>query len=93
MHHEIFSSSKLVNFFLSEGGPSLAHSKNINFTGRECQNFEREWEEVQGHSGENVSFSQSTPDFPNFIWVVIHFIAVIYCILNILNLTNSFRED
>ena len=32
-HHKIFNSSKLVNFLLSEGGPSLAHSENINFIG------------------------------------------------------------
>ena len=30
------------------------------------------------------------PDFSNFLWVVIHFIAVIYCILNS---ANYFRED
>ena len=41
-HHKIFNSNKLVNFFLCEGGPSLAHSKNINFIGRECPNFEGE---------------------------------------------------
>ena len=35
-----FNSSKLVDFFLSEGGPSLAHSKNINFIGKECPNFD-----------------------------------------------------
>ena len=40
LHHKIFNSSKLVNFFLSKGDPSLAHSKNINFKGRECPNFE-----------------------------------------------------
>ena len=40
IHHKIFNSSKLVNFFLSGGGPSPAHSKNINFIGRECPNFE-----------------------------------------------------
>ena len=40
IHHKIFNSSKLVNFFLSEGCLSLAHSKNINFIGRECPNFE-----------------------------------------------------
>ena len=46
IHHKIFNSSKLVNFFLSEGGPSLADSKNINFIGRECPNFEGRWVEV-----------------------------------------------
>ena len=40
IHHKILDSSKLVNFFLSEGGPSLAHFKNINFIGRECPNYE-----------------------------------------------------
>ena len=41
IHHEIFNSSKLVNFFLCEGGPSLAHSRNINVIGRECLNFDK----------------------------------------------------
>ena len=45
IHHKILYSSKLVNFFLFEGGPSLAHSKNINFIGRECSNFEEGWVE------------------------------------------------
>ena len=40
IHPNIFNSSKLVNLFLSEGGPGLAHSKNMNFIGRECSNFE-----------------------------------------------------
>ena len=40
IHHKIIHLSKLVNFFLSEGNPSLAHSKNINFIGRECPDFE-----------------------------------------------------
>ena len=40
IHHKIFNSSKAVNFFLSEAGPSLAHSRNIYFKGRECPNFE-----------------------------------------------------
>ena len=31
--------SRLVNFCLAVGCPSLAHSKNINFIGRECPNF------------------------------------------------------
>ena len=31
---------KLVNFFVAVDCPSLAHSKTINFTGRECPNFE-----------------------------------------------------
>ena len=31
--HKIFNSGELVNFFLSDGGPSLAHSKNINCIG------------------------------------------------------------
>ena len=46
IHHKIFSSSKLGNFFLSEGGPSLAYSKNIDFIGRECKNFEGGWAEL-----------------------------------------------
>ena len=33
IHNKIFNSSKLVYFFQSEGGPSLAHSKNINSIG------------------------------------------------------------
>ena len=57
IHHKIFNSSKLVNFFLSEDGRRLAHSKNINFIGRECQNFEREWMEVYGNSGKMSIFS------------------------------------
>ena len=40
IHHKILS--KLVNFFLSEGGPSLPHSENINFIERKCRNFEVE---------------------------------------------------
>ena len=40
IYHKIFNSSKLVNFFLSEGGPNLDHSKNRNFIGTECLNFE-----------------------------------------------------
>ena len=40
IHNKIFNSSKLVNFFSSEGGPSLAHYKNINFIGKECPNCE-----------------------------------------------------
>ena len=36
IHHKIFNSS---NFLLSEGGPSLAHSKNINSIDRECPHF------------------------------------------------------
>ena len=86
IHHKIFKSSKLVNFVLSEGGPSLAHSKNINFIGRECLNFERNGCKYRDIVGKMSIFSSSTPNFPNFLWVVIHFIAVIY-------LTNSFRED
>ena len=35
-------------------------------------------------------FPEALPISLIFLWVVIHFIAVIYCILN---LTNSFRED
>ena len=46
IHHKIFNWSKLVNFFSSEGGPSLTHSKNINFIGRECPNLEGGWVEV-----------------------------------------------
>ena len=41
-HQKIFNSNKLVNFFSSEGLPSLADSKNMNFIGRECPNFERD---------------------------------------------------
>ena len=37
---------KLVNFFLAAGCPSIAHSKNINFTGRKCPNFEGGWVQV-----------------------------------------------
>ena len=37
---------KLVNFFLSEGGPNLAHSININLIKKECPNFEEGWVEV-----------------------------------------------
>ena len=55
----------------------------MNFIGREHPNFE-------GHSGKNVNVSLKTPPiFLIFLWVVIHFLAVIYCILN---LTNSFRD-
>ena len=57
IHNKIFNSSKLVNFFSSEGSPSLSHFKNINFVGRECPNFEGGWVEVEGHSGKNVNFS------------------------------------
>ena len=57
IHHKIFNSSKLVNLFLSDGGPNLARSKYINFIERECPNFEGEWVELLGHSGENVIFS------------------------------------
>ena len=39
IRHKIFNSSKLVSFSLSERGPSLARSKNINFIGRDCPNF------------------------------------------------------
>ena len=87
IHHKIFNSSKLVNFFLSEGDPTLAHSKYIKLVGRECPNFEGygwKYRDIVG------KIPKATPNFPNFLWVVIHFIAVIYCILN---LTNSFRED
>ena len=56
IHHKIFNSSKLVNLFLSDGGPSLAHSKSINFIWRECPNFEGRSVEVVGHSGKNVFF-------------------------------------
>ena len=45
-HHKIFNSCKLVNFFSSEGGPSLAHSKHITFIGEKCPNFEGGWMEV-----------------------------------------------
>ena len=57
IHHKIFNSSKPVNFFLSEGCISLAHSKDIHFIGRDRPNFERGWVEVQGYSGKNVNFS------------------------------------
>ena len=30
---------ELVNFFLAVGCPSLSHSKNINFKGKECPNL------------------------------------------------------
>ena len=40
--------------------------------------------------GENAFFSKELPISLIFLWVVIHFIAVIYCILN---LTDSFEED
>ena len=46
IHHKIFISSKLVNFVLAGGVPSLACSKNINFIGRECLKFEGGWVEL-----------------------------------------------
>ena len=61
IYHKIFNSSKLVNFFLSEDFPSVVHSKSINVTGRECQNFETGWLEVLGHSGKNVNFFLKVP--------------------------------
>ena len=90
IHHKIFNSSKLVNFLLSEGGPSIAHSKKINFIGRECSNFEGDRLKYRDIVGNMSIFSKPPPIFLIFLWLVIHFIAVIYCILN---LTNSFRED
>ena len=41
-----FKKFKQTCKFLSEGGPSLAHSKSINFIGLECPNFEEGWMEV-----------------------------------------------
>ena len=63
IYQKIFNSSKLVDF-LSEDGPSLAHSKNTNFIGRKCPNFERRWVEYRNIAGEMSIFSQSTPDSP-----------------------------
>ena len=40
--------------------------------------------------GKMSMFPKAPPDFRNFLWVVIHFIAVTYCILN---LSNYFGED
>ena len=64
IHHKIFNSSKLVNFFLSEGGPSLAYPKNINFIGRECPNFEGNGWKYRDISGINVSFFPKHSRFP-----------------------------
>ena len=83
--------SKLVNFFLAVSCPSLAHSKNINFIGRKCPNLRGDGCKYRDTVGKNVIlFSKAPPISLIFLWVVKHFIAVIYCILN---LTNSFRED
>ena len=41
--------------------------------------------------GKNVMFFLKNPDLLKFLWVVIHFIAVVYYILNVR--TNYFRED
>ena len=89
IHTKTFNSSKLVNFFLSERCPSLAHSKNVNFIGWECPNREGDGWKYKDIVGK-CQFFLKHPNFPNFLWVVIHFIAVICCILN---LTNCFRED
>ena len=60
IHQKIFTSSKLVNFFLCEDGPSLAHSKNINFIGRECPNFEGDGWKYRD-SGKNCQFFPKAP--------------------------------
>ena len=81
IHHKIFNSSKLVNLFLSEGGPSLAHSKIINFIGRECPNLEGDGWKYRDIMEKCQFFPKAPPISLIFLWVVIHFIAVIYCIL------------
>ena len=63
-HHKILDSSKLVNFFLSEGGLS------------ECPNFEGDGWKYKVNV-EKRQFFQSTPDFPYFLQVVIHFLHLI----------------
>ena len=55
--NKIFNSSKLVNFFLSEGGPSLAHSRNIHFIGMECPNFEGDGWKYKDIVGKTSIFS------------------------------------
>ena len=82
---------KLVNFFLAVSCLCLAHSKNINFIGWKCPNLRGDGCKYRDTVGKNVIlFSKAPLISPIFLWVVKHFIAVIYCILN---LTNSFRED
>ena len=90
IRHKVFYSRKLVNFFLSKGGSSLVHSKNRNITGKECPNFEGDGWKYRNIVGKCQFFPKAPSISLIFLWVVIHFIAVIYCILN---LTNSFRED
>ena len=46
--------------------------------------------EVLRHSGKMSFFPKALPLSLIVLWVVVHFIAVITCILD---LTNSFRED
>ena len=67
IHHKIFNSSKLVNFFLSESGPSLAHSRNINFIGRECPNFEGDEWKYRDIVGKMSIFPKASPISLSFL--------------------------
>ena len=76
--------SKLVNFFLAVIWPSRAHSKNINFIGWKCPNLKGDG--YRDTVGKNVIlFSKASLISLIFLWVVKHFIVVIYCILNLTN--------
>ena len=67
---------------MTVGCPSPAHSKNINFIGSECPNFEGMDGSV-GTSRETMSlFPKSLPISVIFLWALKHFIAVIYTVEN-----------
>ena len=76
---------KLVNFFLA--------FQNITFIGREwvaAQIFRVDGWKYRDIVGKMSFFFLKHLNFPNFLWMLVHFIAVIYFILN---LTDSFRKD
>ena len=51
--------------------------------------FGGDWRRSVGKEGKNVIFPKAPLIFPTFLWVVVHFITVKSCILDLIN---SFRE-
>ena len=89
IYHKIFNSSKLVNFFYLKIAQVLLIPKT-NFLARESRILKGNGWKHRDIVGKMSVFPKAPPISLIFLWVLIHFIAVIYCILN---LTNYFRED
>ena len=85
----IFNSKQTCQFLFSSRLPRSYSFQKHKFHRKEVAQILRGWVGVRDIVGK-MSFFLKHPQFPSFLWVVVHFIAVIYCILD---LTNSFRED